>query len=123
MPAKLGDDADTTAAIYGQIASARYEVEGIPTEWRSRLALVKLITQMADSLYYLPRLEQHQQDDDLLQHSWDLTAAVRLVLKPQILQFLDQTHDYGFNLVAQHLPSSRSKMASSRISAAEGIFP
>ena len=30
----LGDDADTTAAIYGQLAGALYGVDGIPARWR-----------------------------------------------------------------------------------------
>ena len=33
----LGDDADTTAAIVGQIAGAYYGLESIPTAWRARL--------------------------------------------------------------------------------------
>ncbi len=52
MAANLGDDADTTAAIYGQIAGAHCGAESIPSEWRSKLTLVEPITQMADSLYY-----------------------------------------------------------------------
>jgi len=35
--ANLGDDADTTAAIAGQIAGARWGWSGIPEEWRSRV--------------------------------------------------------------------------------------
>ena len=55
MAANLGDDADTTAAIYGQIAGAHYGAESIPSEWRSKLMHVELITSMADSLYWQPR--------------------------------------------------------------------
>ena len=51
LAANLGDDADTTAAIYGQIAGAHYGVESIPSEWRDRLAMATVITSMADSLY------------------------------------------------------------------------
>ena len=46
----LGDDADTTGAIFGQIAGAHYGVEAIPTEWRQRLAMGSEITSMADRL-------------------------------------------------------------------------
>ena len=53
--ANLGDDADTTAAIYGQVAGAYYGVEEIPREWRSKLAYEELITRMSDSLYWQPR--------------------------------------------------------------------
>ena len=49
--ANLGEDADTTAAIYGQIAGAHYGVESIPVEWRERLAMASEITSMADSLH------------------------------------------------------------------------
>ncbi|MCY4653987.1 MAG: ADP-ribosylglycohydrolase family protein [Dehalococcoidia bacterium] len=34
----LGDDADTTGAIYGQIARAYYGANGIPVEWREKIA-------------------------------------------------------------------------------------
>ncbi|MHB0856385.1 MAG: ADP-ribosylglycohydrolase family protein [Anaerolineae bacterium] len=46
----LGEDADTTAAIYGQLAGAYYGEEGIPAEWRARLAKGDLIVGLADQL-------------------------------------------------------------------------
>ena len=49
--ANLGDDADTTAAIFGQIAGAYYGVESIPSEWRERLTMASEITAMADSIW------------------------------------------------------------------------
>ena len=51
LAANLGDDADTTAAIYGQIAGAHYGVEAIPSEWRERLSMGEEIISMVDSLY------------------------------------------------------------------------
>ena len=50
LAANLGDDADTTAAIYGQIAGAYYGAEAIPAAWRERLAMSDEITSMADEL-------------------------------------------------------------------------
>ena len=47
----LGDDADTTGAIFGQIAGAHYGVQSIPAEWRQRLTKRAEITSMADSLH------------------------------------------------------------------------
>lgn len=47
----LGEDADTTGAVYGQIAGAFYGVEGIPFEWRSKLAMMELIEQRAAELH------------------------------------------------------------------------
>lgn len=47
----LGDDADTTGAIAGQLAGARFGASGIPPEWRARLALRDRITSLADGLF------------------------------------------------------------------------
>lgn len=46
----LGDDADTTGAVYGQLAGAFYGEQGIPQAWRSRLAMRKLIEHRARQL-------------------------------------------------------------------------
>jgi ADP-ribosylglycohydrolase len=46
----LGDDADTTGAIYGQLAGAYYGASAIPAPWRERLALVDQIEGFAKSL-------------------------------------------------------------------------
>ncbi len=51
MAANLGDDADTTAAVCGQVAGAYYGVQGIPVVWLERLALHLEITELADRLY------------------------------------------------------------------------
>ena len=51
LAANLGDDADTTAAIYGQIAGAYYGAEAIPAKWREQLTMATEITSMADSLH------------------------------------------------------------------------
>jgi len=47
----LGDDADTTAAITGQIAGAYYGVGGIPTRWIDKLAARDQIEAFAEGLY------------------------------------------------------------------------
>ncbi len=47
----LGDDADTTAAVCGQIAGAYYGVERIPTAWLDRLAMREYIEEQACKLY------------------------------------------------------------------------
>lgn len=49
--ANLGDDADTTAAICGQIAGAFYGEQGIPVTWLERLAKCKEIESLADRLH------------------------------------------------------------------------
>ena len=47
----LGDDADTTAAICGQLAGAHYGIAGIPGHWRERLAMRDDILTLAERLY------------------------------------------------------------------------
>lgn len=51
MAVNLGDDADTTGAVYGQIAGAYYGVEKIPQKWREKLALRTLIEGFAEKLH------------------------------------------------------------------------
>ena len=51
--ANLGDDADTTAAIVGQLAGAYYGVEGIPHAWRSRVHQGDHLLEVADRLFTL----------------------------------------------------------------------
>jgi ADP-ribosylglycohydrolase len=49
--ANLGDDADTTAAIAGQLAGARHGATGIPAAWLGKLALGARIASLADGLH------------------------------------------------------------------------
>jgi len=51
LAANLGEDADTTAAIAGQLAGALYGASGIPDRWRERLAFCSRIMCMADCLF------------------------------------------------------------------------
>lgn len=48
--ANLGGDADTTAAIAGQLAGAHYGAAGIPAAWRGSLALQPTLASLADGL-------------------------------------------------------------------------
>jgi len=49
--ANLGDDADTTAAIAGQLAGARFGASGIPELWLELLAMRHRIETLADGLH------------------------------------------------------------------------
>jgi ADP-ribosyl-[dinitrogen reductase] hydrolase len=51
--ANLGDDADTTAAICGQLAGAFYGFSAIPAPWREKLAMGALIEEFARDLLRL----------------------------------------------------------------------
>jgi ADP-ribosylglycohydrolase len=50
LAVNLGDDADTTGAVYGQIAGAYYGEDGIPEDWRRKLAHAELIKSFAGGL-------------------------------------------------------------------------
>ena len=53
LAVNLGDDADTTGAVYGQLAGAYYGEDAIPADWRQRLAHLGLIKSFAEELYRL----------------------------------------------------------------------
>ncbi|MEB3827269.1 ADP-ribosylglycohydrolase family protein [Phormidium sp. CCY1219] len=50
LAVNLGNDADTTGAIFGQLAGAYYGESGIPQTWRSRLKAHDLIVYLAEKL-------------------------------------------------------------------------
>lgn len=51
LAANLGEDADTTAAVAGQIAGALYGLSGIPETWLDRLAWRQTIERKAERLF------------------------------------------------------------------------
>lgn len=53
LAVNLGNDADTTGAIYGQLAGAYYGEQAIPRAWRERLALYGRIVELAERLHEL----------------------------------------------------------------------
>jgi ADP-ribosylglycohydrolase len=53
LAVNLGDDADTTGAVYGQLAGAHYGESGIPLRWRGLLAHHDLLVTVADRLFTL----------------------------------------------------------------------
>jgi len=54
LAVNLGDDADTTGAVYGQLAGAFYGADGIPDRWVERLALRETIEELATKLHKPP---------------------------------------------------------------------
>lgn len=55
MAVNLGEDADTTGAIYGYIAGAYYGESGILGKWRDGLAEFELIDSFVEELYEISR--------------------------------------------------------------------
>jgi ADP-ribosyl-[dinitrogen reductase] hydrolase len=53
LAVNLGDDADTTGAVYGQIAGAYYGYSGIPASWRDKVAMKDVILGLSDKLHAL----------------------------------------------------------------------
>ena len=51
LAVNLGDDADTTGAVYGQLAGAYYGASGIPEKWLRVLMHRPLVESFADRLY------------------------------------------------------------------------
>jgi ADP-ribosylglycohydrolase len=55
LAVNLGDDADTTGAVYGQLAGAFYGEGGIPEKWRLRLVDRALIVSFAEQIFEMSR--------------------------------------------------------------------
>ena len=55
LAVNLGDDADTTGAVYGQIAGAYYGASGIPDRWLEPLGMREEIERLARGLAELAR--------------------------------------------------------------------
>ena len=51
LAVNLGNDADTTGAVYGQIAGAYYGLDGIPDMWLSTIAYRDLIESLAEGIF------------------------------------------------------------------------
>jgi ADP-ribosyl-[dinitrogen reductase] hydrolase len=50
LAVNLGDDADTTGAIYGQLAGAYYGEAGIPETWRAKVCAIPSFNRVLDQL-------------------------------------------------------------------------
>ena len=50
LAVNLGDDADTTGAVCGQLAGAFYSEAGIPSEWLTKLVMAEQIGELAQRL-------------------------------------------------------------------------
>ncbi len=53
LAVNLGDDADTTGAVYGQLAGCYYGERGIPSSWLAKLKMRDVIEDYADRLFAL----------------------------------------------------------------------
>jgi ADP-ribosylglycohydrolase len=51
LAVNLGDDADTTGAVYGQLAGVYYGLQAIPQSWQEKIALGPVITSLAERLF------------------------------------------------------------------------
>jgi ADP-ribosyl-[dinitrogen reductase] hydrolase len=53
LAVNLGEDADTTGAVYGQLAGAFYGETGIPRAWCSKVVARATISEIAEQLFAL----------------------------------------------------------------------
>jgi ADP-ribosylglycohydrolase len=56
LAVNLGDDADTTGAVFGQLAGAFYDVNGIPDRWLTKIAHRQVIESFAERLFELSEI-------------------------------------------------------------------
>jgi ADP-ribosylglycohydrolase len=57
LAVNLGDDADTTGAVYGQLAGAVFGFSGIPESWQGKLAMSDGILDYAERLFAVAQSE------------------------------------------------------------------
>lgn len=67
--ANLGDDADTTAAICGQIAGAFYGESSIPHHWLERLVMRDEIRNLSERLWHEGRTSCNDSSSELMKES------------------------------------------------------
>jgi ADP-ribosylglycohydrolase len=96
LAVNLGDDTDTTAAIYGQLAGAVYGIEGIPQRWRDRLFQKNFLLTLANGLYLKGKNFNRQKRkfniiEDAKQDARPnkLTSSSSHIRKPQIIPEYD----------------------------------
>lgn len=51
LAVNLGDDADTTGAVYGQIAGAYYGRSVIPAQWQNKLAMLETFESLNEAMW------------------------------------------------------------------------
>lgn len=57
LAVNIGNDADTTGAVYGQMAGAYYGLNGIPSEWVEKIWQIDEIKKRAEEIYELSNLK------------------------------------------------------------------
>lgn len=76
--ANLGNDADTVAAVAGQIAGAEYGLKGIPAEWLEVLDRRDELLRLADDLY----------DNAVLRHGFNAAKKTQRVPASRVSRIL-----------------------------------
>jgi len=91
LAVNLGDDTDTTAAIYGQLAGAVYGIEGIPQRWRDRLFQTDFLITLANGLYVqgkkfnrVKRKADAMEDADQEERPYKIRNPSSYLRKPEI---------------------------------------
>ncbi|MFC1854718.1 ADP-ribosylglycohydrolase family protein [Candidatus Dependentiae bacterium] len=112
--ANLGGDADTVAAVAGQIAGAFYGYEAIPEKWRTKLYKGEEIRGIAEQLYNLGQMtpEQRLSFEPKIK---DLNPKSKLS-DEGLSQKLDCTHAEAVKIATGQLPKPSSSKTKSKTS-------
>ncbi|CAF3442406.1 unnamed protein product [Rotaria sp. Silwood1] len=91
----LGDDTDTTGAIYGQLAGAYYGSSQIPQEWMQQLYAKNFISCVAEWLQVLgdPRFLAQKSQHQVLENLHFTTQPLQQQLPTRISQTMGQQSD------------------------------
>lgn len=92
LAVNLGDDADTTGAVYGQLAGSYYGVDAIPITWRNKISRYEHIVKLAEKLYCQSQSVKNWFDrwDDFILYDRCVIANDR-----SFHLYLSDTYDHG----------------------------
>jgi ADP-ribosylglycohydrolase len=104
LAVNLGNDADTTAAIYGQIAGAYYGIDGIPARWIDRLVYKDDIVDIARHLYAQSEIEVYVDREKNNDHDKEECPSITGLDIDKIVELYDKDELVGpDDLVADQL--------------------
>jgi ADP-ribosyl-[dinitrogen reductase] hydrolase len=119
----LGDDTDTTAAIYGQLAGAYYGLKNIPDPWIQKLYANGLVMCMADWLHFLGPSESQVPQQQRASRN-----RVPSATQPQQPRYTDMTqssqhHSAAIKRPEQDVRYKRAKSAPRRAQNGISLWP
>ena len=105
----LGDDTDTTAAIYGQLAGACYGYQNIPKKWTNKLYAHDLLFSIGQWIYYEGKKYKPNEKEQKMNHFVSTSTIIpsnqhKKIITHQVpIHSSDSSQWEGYQLEDKHL--------------------